>query len=1354
MTYKVKSLITASVSSFKCVRSWRWSWMSLFNFTTRSHSATLSLAIVFAFLASSITPIFAILLGEIFNSFTLFGGGQLSNDGLLQDVARNGIGLAGLGVASWILNGVYFTLFIIFGELQVSNARITLFEGLLERDQEWFETQKDGTKAHLSYLQAQIQELQMATSQPLGLVIQFAFRTLISLGLAFYTSWSLSLITLAGIPVFSSLVALVSSRMKRSIEAQQDELTHASKVANSATSSIDTVKCLNGQEFELRKFAEKIDNAAAHYLKQARLNSLQIAIIRLMMFGMFVQGFWYGTTLATSGRLTAGEVLRAFWACLTAAQSIEMVLPQVIVLEKGKVAASMLKELLNGSKIKKRAESIKGALYPRYCKGDIEVSNLSFTYSSQPDRPILKSTSFFFPAGETTFVIGESGSGKSTLGQLLARLYMPTSGEILIDGVAQQTLSINWIRNNITLVEQRSVLFNESVFTNIAFGRRAYDTVTKEDVRDCIDLAMLGSTIGNLPSGLDTCVGNGGSFLSGGQRQRVAIARARLRDTPILIMDEPTSALDGINRNAVMKAVREWRRGKTTIIITHDMSQIMDHDYVYALEHGSVTQAGYRYELKNSPAKEKYFPFTDKKDVDEAFKTAELKEVRGLCSDTDSIETTGSHHGAETPTHSTEAPDGYEILRPMDRKIRIQQKRGSGSKNNRPKLRGMSYDEENWTSQGYEIPMRELNAKPHRSTTSRQTHYGHAASKRSISQRKARARRQSAEVSHSARNSTIIAKGQRLSLTQTLRTLIPSLTVWQRLLLLLGVVCTLLHACATPIFSYCLSQLFRSFYDTTNNSMRWSLVVLGVAIGDGTVSYFMHYLLELCGQAWVDCLRKRAFQRVLDQPRQWFDEEGNSASRLTACLDQNGEDMRNLVGRFGGFVLVAVAITLTAVIWCLVVCWKLTLVALACGPVIYVITRGFEKTSGLWQGRCNEVNRVASDVFIELFSEIRTVRTLTLESFFHRKYLKAASKCMEVCLKRAVHTGALFGLVESTIIFVTALIFYYGALLVSSGYTVINVTTVFSILLFSIGYASTVLSWIPQISSSQEMASQLLRLVNLPAGLPHEHIGNKYVLKAAPVNIRNLNFRYPSRPDAQVLRDVSLNFPQNSCTAIAGGSGSGKSTIASLLLSLYEAPLSKNGRPTISLGGLDIRHLHTPSLRSLIAVVSQQPTIFPGTILSNICYGLDDDSPLRRLHNVRAAAQAAGIDDFFSSLPNDYFTVIGDGGVGLSGGQAQRLVIARALVRRPQVLILDEATSSLDPENANLIRRTVQNLVSARSGLTVIIISHARDMIEIADNVVVLEQGSVVEQGPYDDLAKRPSGKLNALIRLGDTGAF
>ncbi|KAJ5804789.1 uncharacterized protein N7518_001092 [Penicillium psychrosexuale] len=1338
-------------------------WKSLFGFTTRRHLPTLIFGSIFAVVASCVTPALAIFLGNVFDSFTSFGAGQTDAEELHGKVITNCFGMIALGIAGWFLNGAYYALFVAFGEMQASIIRSQVFQELLKRDVEWFEAKSEGSGALLSGIQAHIHEMQMATSQPLGLVLQYSCRSLASLGLGFYTSWSLSLVTLAGIPIFSAIIGYLSSKMRFSITAQQAELTEASKVANNAITNIDTVKCLNGQAFEHRNFAERIERSATHYLRQARLNSLQIAIIRWMMFGMFVQGFWYGSSLARAGKLTSGEVLRTFWACLTAAQSVEQVLPQMIVMEKGKVAGVALKSIIQCRREDKIVSEVKGTRYPEHCEGDIEIKNVSFSYPSQPDQCVLKPSSFFFPAGETTFVIGKSGSGKSTLSQLLMRFYLPTSGEILIDRNPIQRLDINWIRNNITLLEQKSVLFNESVLTNIAFGRQDHETVTKQDVKDPIELAMLENTIDGLPKGINTCVGPGGSFLSGGQRQRVAIARAKLRDTPILILDEPTSALDHANRVAVMKAIREWRKGKTTIIITHDMSQIMEQDFLYILEQGSIVKSGYRYAVEVSPGSEKYFHTK----VDGRLETKNESALDDMdlpweSSSSESLDTLRpptaflGHHRARTSWVQGHIPPTFRSgsldltsRRKSEYVVRNEQLPGSPLQDWSQRLSFMTEGPgPQWDSKeiAIQIPTDEVEMV-HIDDQSLKSPWLNEYTAKNPSEAK-RSRRSHGHRKKSKEQK--IPKERMTPLSQIIGTILSTLTIRQRIILSLGFAAALAHASATPLFSYCLSQLFGTFYAGNNSehlTMTWSLAVLGVSFGDGLASFFMHYFLELCGEAWMDSFRKNAFQRILDQPRAWFEKDGNGSLRLTSSLDQNGEDMRNLLGRFAGFVIVAAAITVMAVIWSLIVCWKLTLVALSCGPVIYIITRGFEGTNGLWERRCNDANNIAADVFTETFSEIRTVRTLTLEGHFHRKQANATARCLLLGLKRAIYTGMLFGMVESTVIFSTALIFYYGAVLAASReFNVNDVMMVFSMLLFSIGYAAQILSWIPQINTSRETATQLIRLAKLPEDGSHEHLGSLTVSKLTPIKLTNLNFRYPSRPNTMVLKNVSITIPRNSCTALVGRSGSGKSTIASLLLSLYEAPASETGQPTVTLGGADILRLHVPTLRSQISIVSQQPTIFPGTIHENISYGLDQHSPLASSHSVRAAAEGAGIDDFISSLPRGYNTVIGDGGVGLSGGQKQRVVIARALLRQPQILILDEATSSLDPAGAEIVRQTVQQLVAVRQGLTVIIITHSKEMIEIANHVVVLDQGAVVEDGPCQALAKMNGGKLHALL--------
>lgn len=536
---------------------------------------------------------------------------------------------------------------------------------------------------------------------------------------------------------------------------------------------------------------------------------------------------------------------------------------------------------------------------------------------------------------------------------------------------------------------------------NIAFGRRDYNTIGKDDLRSSIDMAMLQNVIENLPYGIDTLAGHGGSYLSGGQRQRVAIARARLRDTPILILDEPTSALDHSTRVQVMKALREWWKGKTTIIITHDLTQIQNQDFVYVLDNGSVAQAGYKYQLSKTPGYEKLFSF-DNKDADTLFPQEDMVnhivETPRFYSEIPPLSSSNAAAGFDNRRHSRSSMS-QALGSPWDPSYSVRWSLGAETVGIVDKSTYMLED----------MP----------SGDTRETKRFHT----SISDSYPPRLNQPIPRPHSTKSSMVCPRKphKAASLTQIMLTIGPSLTRVQRLFLLIGCLCTLGHASTTPLFSFFLSQLLQTFYDTNSSSVKWALAVLGVALSDGIVSFFMHYFLEVCGQAWVDRLRKKGFQGVLDQPKKWFGEEGRSPSQLASHLTMDGEEMRNIVGRFGCFVLVAGAVSIMAVAWSIAVCWKLTLVALACGPVIYAITKGFDGTSGLWEKRSAEAKNVASELLIEMFSEIRTVRTLTLESFFHRKHLNATAKCVSVGLKKAVYTGILFGLVEVTIIFVSGL---------------------------------------------------------------------------------------------------------------------------------------------------------------------------------------------------------------------------------------------------------------------------------------------------------------------------------------------
>lgn len=1020
---------------------------------------------------------------------------------------------------------------------------------------------------------------------------------------------------------------------------------------------------------------------------------------------------------------------------------------------------------------------------------------VSFAYPSRPEQLTLNNTSFFFPAGETTFIIGRSGSGKSTLGNLLMQFYPPASGDILFDGESIQVLDTNWLRNNVTLVQQASVLFNETIFKNIAFGQQDYGRVTIEEVRRCIDASALTETIRDLPKGLDTLVGIGGSTMSGGQKQRVAIARARLRNTPILILDEATSALDHVSRTVVIESIREWRRGKTTIIITHDISQIEEDDYAYILDKGRIVQEGYRNameKMKDSPfdgflhpsidgptpnlrptvqtrSRRSGFPST----IEESPRTStdsQSSNVSDISADSMDIRLPQRATIFQRAFALSPAPDGSQSRRQSQSfmlslpPMAMHMNRMSNARMSIVPMRNYNPQLERMPSSS-EIELGTLNPKWDKplpvtavmtASTRRSSHPSTpslAVQTKPPRLKPPRLKRllRCGRAKGSAQSTTSSESGSEISsLKAIVSTVWPILTWKQRIILIIGFVAAFIHAAATPVFSWVFSKLLATFFipeGRSHEALIWSMAVLGVAVGDATASYCMHILLEMTGQSWVDSLRIEAMKRILNQPKSWFDLDKNSLSSLTECLDRNAEEMRNLVGRFAGFLFVAVVMMTISVFWSLIVCWKLTLVGISTAPVMYGVTRGFETISGKWEGKSNKASEAAGSIFHETFVNIRTVRALTLEGYFHEKYTMATTHALKIGMRRAAYSGLFFGISDASIIFITALIFYYGSVLASSAaFSTTDILTVFSQLLFSIANVNAIIAYIPQINSSRDTATRLLRLASLPLDTSHESTGTTRLTHLpGPLVFKNLTFTYPLRPTRPILSSLSLTIPLHTSTALVGPSGSGKSTIASLLLRLYPAVPAES----LTVGTIPLSDLHTPTYRRLLGYVPQSPTLFPATIAANITYGLPATSPLVSPSSITAAAHLAGIATFVSSLPLGYATPIGDGGVGLSGGQVQRLGIARALVRKPQLLILDEPTSGLDSESAEGIRRVLGGLV--RGGVTVVVVTHSEEMMRACGRVVVLGEGGVVEVGGWGEFMGG-GGALRRLMGEGSGG--
>lgn len=1033
--------------------------------------------------------------------------------------------------------------------------------------------------------------------------------------------------------------------------------------------------------------------------------------------------------------------------------------------------------------------------------------------------------------------------------------------------MALNELDVSWLRQNVTLVEQQSTLFQDSIRNNIMLGDLS-GTISVDDIRDAVSFAMLELVVEDLPEGLDTDIGLKGSSLSGGQRQRVALARARIRNTPVLILDESTSALDYATRAMILSAIRQWRNGKTTIIITHDVSQIQSDDFLYLLDKAQVIQEGYRKDLENHPGVFQTFLETHK---------AEKDDVQSHCSteedldDDQTDELMSLYRDSWTPPASSRRPlsailFGQSSLSNLQAEIVSDQHDTLIARTSKGITRVTDAEDtlqqqEEYTYQsehGFPKPPPEalspvsdvfrasqfntartsrtlLNDRISHPDMMKEKNYGirpiSQASSRSISSHSAYPKRLSIATERTSylpkrvknsRRTNIRSRMNRekivdelklpadsLPTRQILETMWPFLDWRPRLALFGALSATLVHAVATPVFAWVFSQLLATYYsieDTKAEAIRYAMIILGIAIIDGFAEYFMFYLFECVAQAWAQALKINAMSRILAQPREFFDKPENNITHLAETLDHFAEEARNLPGRFAGIFLSMFLVLVLSVIWALTISWKITLVALASGPILFTITQAYNMISSHWEHLANKAADGVGQVLHETFVNIRTVRCLTLEEHFDTKYKAATSHAVNIGVKRAIYSGSIFGLLNTAPQFVTVALFWFGAWLIShKEHSVLNVTETFLILMLSINDITQMSQYMTQVNISREAATRLLRIAHLPES-SHEDRGSLKIDSAGEISFKNVSFSYPTRRDHQVLHGLSFTIPHGSCTAIVGPSGSGKSTIASLLLKLYPtnhsltsflAPEAKG----ISISGQSLSNLHTASLRSHIAIVSQTPILIPGTIAQNITYALSPSSPESGMESIRAAAAAADINDFIDTLPNGYHTLVGDGGTALSGGQAQRIAIARALVRNPDVLILDEATSALDPVAANTIRDTVLRLVSTvpeqddttipplspgsraggfwsdkeweretgggivgtpgwirargrgakgkekRKQMTVIIITHAREMMSIAEHIIMVDKGRVVEEGGYAELKRKRGGAFAKLLR-------
>lgn len=465
----------------------------------------------------------------------------------------------------------------------IENLRKTIFEKVSLLHLGYFSNERKGdvmsriTNDVLEVENSVVNSLKVAFREPATIIIYFA--------VLFFKSWELTLFTIVFLPVSGFIISEVAKRLKKKARETQESLGSIVGIVDETLSGMRVIKAFNARDFVVNKFGKEVNRYARLNVSMARKNELASPLSEFM--GVFVVAviLLYGgnmvlnntSTLDASGFLT---YIIIFTQVLTPAKAISSAFSTI---QRGLASGERIFSTID---TELEVKDLPNARDLEAFNEKISFKDVSFAYDK---HLVLKKIDFEIQKGKTIALVGPSGGGKSTIADLIPRFYDPTGGEVQIDGVSLKAYSLDSLRKHMGIVTQESILFNDTIFNNIAFG---LNNVDPKEVEKAAKIANAHDFIRKTEKGYQTVIGERGSKLSGGQRQRLSIARAVLKNPPILILDEATSALDSESEMLVQEALTNLMKNRTSIVIAHRLSTIQHADEIIVIQQGEIVERG------------------------------------------------------------------------------------------------------------------------------------------------------------------------------------------------------------------------------------------------------------------------------------------------------------------------------------------------------------------------------------------------------------------------------------------------------------------------------------------------------------------------------------------------------------------------------------------------------------------------------------------------------------------------------------------------------------------------------------------------------------------------------------------
>jgi subfamily B ATP-binding cassette protein MsbA len=490
-------------------------------------------------------------------------------------LARAIFGFIGEYLMSWVSNNV------------VTELRQAMFARMIRLPTRYYADNLSGRL--MSRIAYDVQGVTGAATNALTSMIRDSLTIVGLMAWLLYLNWKLTLITISVVPFIAFVVRTFSKRLRSVAKGQQESMGKITQVLQESIEGHKVVKIFSGQSYEEARFRKSVREQRRFAMRATMAVAAQSPIVQFFAASGVAIIMGVALKQASNDQTTVGSFVSFITAMLMILPPLRRITDVNAPIQRGLAAAESVFSLIDED-----TEDDKGKEALGRATGLVEFDNVTFTYPGA-ERPALNSVSLTVRPGESVALVGPSGSGKTTAANLLPRFYQVDGGVIRVDGHDLQDITLGSLRDNIALVSQDVVLFNDTIGANIAYGGKR--DATLEEIRIAAKAAHALEFIDALPDGMDTMIGENGVKLSGGQRQRLAIARALLKDAPILILDEATSALDTESERHVQAALDTLMRGRSTLVIAHRLSTIERADRIVALAHGQKQEEGTHAEL-------------------------------------------------------------------------------------------------------------------------------------------------------------------------------------------------------------------------------------------------------------------------------------------------------------------------------------------------------------------------------------------------------------------------------------------------------------------------------------------------------------------------------------------------------------------------------------------------------------------------------------------------------------------------------------------------------------------------------------------------------------------------------------